>query len=262
MAKKFLRWLIKYVTALGGCIYLFLGGFLKPRNRDLLSEISRHFGFPRRPVTVKTELPVCAFSELVPEPPAVRILERGYARGNVSLLELVMINQLIAAYQPKHIFEFGTFDGRTTLNMAANSPEGAQIETLDLPQENIGNTGFLLEEQEKVLIDKPASGTRFSGRPESGKIRQHFGDSARFDFSAYEHRADFIFIDASHAYDYVLSDSRNALKLMDRNGGIILWHDYGAWNGVTRALNELRRTDSAFREIKQIEGTSLAILVI
>ncbi len=75
---------------------------------------------------------------------------------------------------------------------------------------------------------------------------------------------DFVFIDASHTYEYVLSDSRAALKLLRRGGGtkVILWHDYGEWEGVTRALDELAAGEPTFRGLRRIAGTSLACLVM
>ena len=69
---------------------------------------------------------------------------------------------------------------------------------------------------------------------------------------------DFVFVDGSHSYEYVLNDSRLARRLLRKDGdGIIVWHDYGAWRGVTRALNALYRRDSVFQGLKHIEGTTL-----
>ena len=258
---KIYRFSIKYLTALWGCFYLLTLGFFFKKNRDLLSELSRYFGYPRSPEKVEKLLPCIHFSVLIPQAVPVRVCEPDYARGNVSLLELLIINQLIASSKPSKIFEFGTFDGRTTLNMAANSPEGALVYTLDLPRESMADTKFDLETPELELIEKDLSGSRFYARKESEKIRQFYGDSAQFDFRPYAGQVDFIFVDASHAYDYVLSDSENALKMLNGKQGLILWHDYGVWNGVTRALNELQSQRAEFIELKHIDGTSLAILV-
>jgi hypothetical protein len=40
-----------------------------------------------------------------------------------------------------------------------------------------------------------------------------------------------------------------------------LWHDYGKWQGVTRALEELYRNAPKFASLKHIDGTSLVCLV-
>jgi hypothetical protein len=42
--------------------------------------------------------------------------------------------------------------------------------------------------------------------------------------------------------------------------GIVLWHDYGEWDDVTRALNDLFAQDRRFRGLRRVEGTALAIL--
>jgi len=43
---------------------------------------------------------------------------------------------------------------------------------------------------------------------------------------------------------------------MIRDGGVILWHDYGIWRGVTDALEHL--ADGEMPGIQCIQGTSLA----
>ena len=40
-----------------------------------------------------------------------------------------------------------------------------------------------------------------------------------------------------------------------RGGGVVLWHDYGIWEGVTEALEELERRGS--HGLRNIRGTSL-----
>ena len=80
---------------------------------------------------------------------------------------------------------------------------------------------------------------------------------------AYENQMDFIFIDASHTYDYVKHDSQTALKLLRNGKGTILWHDYTPWwDGVVHALNELYQQNPQFKDLKRIENTTLAYLSI
>jgi hypothetical protein len=74
---------------------------------------------------------------------------------------------------------------------------------------------------------------------------------------------DFVFVDGSHSYEYVLNDSRHALKLIRNGKGVILWHDYGTfWKGVKKALDELYLGGNEFKGLRQIEGTSLVCLII
>jgi hypothetical protein len=58
-----------------------------------------------------------------------------------------------------------------------------------------------------------------------------------------------------------VNDSKLALKLLKNGKGIILWHDYDGWEGVTSALNELYEHHPAFVSIRHIEGTSLVCLI-
>ena len=69
-----------------------------------------------------------------------------------------------------------------------------------------------------------------------------------------------VFVDGSHAYDYVHQDTVTALRLAADNA-IILWHDYQQdWPGVIRALNEVKATNPACAGLSRIEGTSLVLL--
>src|SRR6188768_1735878 len=82
----------------------------------------------------------------------VTMLEPQAIDGNVSLYELFVINALVAQRAPLRIFEFGTFNGRTTLNLAANSPADARVFTLDLPRGH--DTSHALQPLEQKYADK------------------------------------------------------------------------------------------------------------
>mgnify|MGYP001607622972 CR=1 FL=1 len=216
------------------------------------------FRWLRKP-QIKAILPKIDLSALWPGEISVKILEPDAKDGNVSLGELVAISQLVKLRNPLKIFEIGTFDGRMALNLALNSPPQAAIYTLDLAP---GETAETSAGGDKKFIGKVETGFRFKGREVSKKIEQLFGDSTRFDFSPYQNSMDFIFVDGSHAYEYVLKDSENALKMI-KPGGIILFHDYNtSWPGVTKALNELFASDLRFKDLKHISGTSLVCLTV
>ena len=116
-----------------------------------------------------------------------------------------------------------------------------------------------IEESERRYVDKPAPGARLRNcggpwRPYADRVVQLRGDSATFDWSPHHGRAGLVFVDGSHAYDYARKDSETAMRLV-KPGGIVLWHDYGVWPGVTQALEEL---EAARRlGLVNIRGSSL-----
>ena len=243
----------RYAVAAGGALYAFTVGVGDAKNRHLIQQIARRFGHrdgeaPRLPKVSIDDITSASTAVILPEPVA--------NDGNVSLLELLVLSRLVHERQPKSLFEIGTFDGRTSLALAMNAADDAHVYTLDLPAST--PTVLSIERSERAFVDKPTSGARFRGMDAERKITQLFGDSATFDFSQY--RADFVFVDASHAYEYVLNDSHRALDMIGDASGIIVWHDYGEWPGVTRALDELAMTDQRFRNLRWIEGTTLAML--
>jgi len=243
--------------------YLFLGGFVLGKNRTILYKIANHFGgFSLNPFKPIGRIPSISISELLQEDEAIRLLEPEASDGNVNELELIVLNQLIKTRLPDVLFEIGTFDGRTTLNMAANIGEQGKVFTLDLPPDAISKTRLSLESDDKTYIEKSESGSKFQQSPYREKIVQLFGDSAEFDFTEYLGNIDLVFVDGSHSYEYVINDSVKALSLLKSRGGTVVWHDYDTWNGVTNALDYLLLNDSRFNGIRRIRNTSLVILLL
>jgi hypothetical protein len=210
-------------------------------------------------------LPTVEISALCDLNTPIVILEPMFEPGNVSALELIVLNHLVHRLQPKKCFEIGTFDGRSTLNICANAATGARVYTLDLPSEAIDETTHHIEAAERKFIEKESSGARFAGTPYARQIEQIYGDSAQFDFSPFAETVDFVFVDASHSKPNVLSDARSAMQLLrkDEHGkasGMVLFHDYGEWEGVTEALEELAATEQPFQNLRHIQSTSFACL--
>ena len=180
-----------------------------------------------------------------------------YEQGNVDYSELYLLCALTRYIKAKNMFEIGTFDGITTLNLALNSEADARIFTLDLPASLISSTRFVLSELDKKLADKACPGVKFKGLDLEYKIEQLMGDSATFDFSPFYQKMDLIFVDGSHQYNYVKVDSENAFKML-RPGGVIIWDDYATvhW-GVTKALHELFNE----KPLYWIKDTGLVIFI-
>ena len=246
-----------WLRAAIGSAYALVAALPLRKARPQIVRLAREFGYDHR-VGPPPTLPVAEVSEVMRDAP-IRLREPVTADGNVSLLELAILDSLVAARAPRTIFEIGTFDGRTALNFAANAPL-ATVHTLDLPV--AVEPALPLHSDDRTFIHRSQHGERgrrFAGTEEQGRIVQHFADSARFDYAPFHGRVDFIFVDGSHSYEYVLSDSASALA-MAAPGALIVWHDYGEWAGVTRALNELHGGDPRFARIRCVRGTTLALL--
>ncbi|MCP4632241.1 MAG: class I SAM-dependent methyltransferase [candidate division Zixibacteria bacterium] len=210
---------------------------------EFLMRISRRLLLPK-PIIPQIEL-----EKITPLNIESRIIYPLFNQSNASLFENIVIGKIIKYRNPKRIFEFGTFDGKTTLTLSANSSPDAEVFTLDLPQHKSEDAG---REEWK---------SNFKGTEYEDKIIQLLGDSTTFDYSPYHKNIDLIFIDASHEYDYVLNDSDKALMLIKDSAGIILWHDYDTtWTGLTKALNELYSGQKEFRGLRHIKDTSLIYL--
>lgn len=182
--------------------------------------------------------------------------------GHITEFELKVIANITKKYAPAAIFEIGTFKGRTTLNMALNAPDHCKIYTLDLPNEEVEHTAYKLETGELAYAQKSVSGERFINHPQQAKITQVFGDSASFDFGPYKGAMDLVFIDGSHAADYVLNDTVKAFEMIKGKGSVILWHDYTNWDGVREVMNNYYQTDARFKDLKHIGGTSILMLEV
>lgn len=249
----------KYLRALAHCAAAFSVGVFTYKGRSLISEVEK-LG-RRRYQKIEQKVPKLAVTELLDDRGSFRVCEPEAVLGNVSMLETVVINQLIAMRRPMSLFEIGTFDGRTTLNMAANAPPGARVYTLDLPQQQLDRTALSVVEGDRAHIDKAQSGSRYLGTEQEQRITQLYGDSATFDFRPYLGQVDLVFIDGSHSYEYVMNDSRVAQSLLRAGKGVVLWHDYGSYGGVTKALNELHAAGGMFIGMRHIENTSLVCLL-
>jgi predicted O-methyltransferase YrrM len=157
------------------------------------------------------------------------------------------------------IFEFGTATGKTTYLLARNAPKDARVITLTLAPDQLGDYRRGADDdpaaERAAVAESKFHSFYYSATAAEPKITQLFGDSKRFDVTPYSRACDLIFIDGSHAYSYVLSDTEKALRMI-APGGIILWHDYHGprrAKGVFRALNELSRD----LDLVRIKGTAL-----
>jgi len=171
--------------------------------------------------------------------------------------ELITLGAIAKALQPKLVVEFGTFTGGSTTALASNMPVQSKIITIDLDPAKrdthvhglgVGVSGFDV-------------GYLFRGTRYEQMIEQRYANSVDFDDQELLGKADLVFVDADHTYEFVKRDTQKALSFI-KPGGSILWHDY-TWEpsntecvGVTQTVNEFWQEHSA---CAQIAGTRFAI---
>jgi hypothetical protein len=165
----------------------------------------------------------------------------------------------VLAKKSQHIFEFGTCTGKTTFLMAKNSAPDAKVATITLAPEDLSAYKVDAQDDQQstqdALNESVFTDFLYSNTPEESKIEQLFGDSKVFDEAKYLNQYDLIFVDGSHAYSYVLSDSRKALKML-KSGGLLLWHDYAGPYGLKDVYNGLNEIAKQY-PLVHIKGTTL-----
>lgn len=165
----------------------------------------------------------------------------------------------VLAKRARHLFEFGTCTGKTAYLWARNSPPDAVVTTITLAPDERGEyrpeSGDDATDTSVALRESEFNAFLYSDTDVAAKVRQLYGDSKDLDVRPWAGTCDVVFVDGSHAYSYVASDSAKAMELV-RPGGLVLWHDYAGQRhspGVYRLLNELAQREPLVR----IAGTKL-----
>jgi|ERR1700685_740552 len=174
------------------------------------------------------------------------------------LADLVNLGLLCAALRPRTVFEIGTSTGYSSLFLAANSAPDVQIWTLDLLTGDAATTSPLTARDRDIAKWCRRIEPCFVGHPLGRKIHRLYGDSASFDFAPYRRSIDLFFIDGAHTYEYVRSDTLNALRCC-HSGSVIAWHDFGRAGlsrGVTRWLEHL----NGIARVYTTPGSSVAFM--
>jgi predicted O-methyltransferase YrrM len=164
--------------------------------------------------------------------------------GCVRFVELLFLALLVRHTRPHRVFEFGTLQGRTTLNLALNLPDSSRIFTLNLrveAQERFD--GWHIQDELLVKENYGKIGQLFRETDVEHKITQLWGDSLTFEFTPYKKTMDLVFIDGNRQYEYVISDSENGRRML-RPGGLLVWHDYNYADSVTDAVDDFCRDNT------------------
>jgi len=123
--------------------------------------------------------------------------------------------------------------------MANNSSSDCRIRTLKRLLDD-SDTQFVSNAQDKMVHPRLAGSEQtFQGELAAARIQVLFGDSAKFDYRPNAGQCDLVLVDAGYEYDYVKSDTKNALRLLAPEGGLSVWHDFPNTSGVCAWLEEL-----------------------
>jgi len=171
--------------------------------------------------------------------------------ASVSPLECVALAALSQKVRAKRIFEFGTYKGVSTTQLALNVQEGGEVFTLDLPEDHPAYCLPIPKPEEQEIAAEGGKGILI---PQDLRERVTFlsSDSATFDESSYVGSMDFVFVDGAHSYEYVKNDTEKGWKML-RSGGVLAWHDCTASHpDVVRYIK-----DSGLNATR-VQGTALA----
>lgn len=206
----------------------------------------------------RLRLPKLSYAAVMLNEP-ITVLEPVDKPGGLTLEELAILIGICKKFRKCRVFEFGSYRGRTTVNLAYNCAD-CEITTLDLPLDftDGGEVKFSHLSRDAEAARHEERGLFFGKYEELGsRIVRLYGDSANFDFAPHYNCFDLVFVDASHRYENVLLDSENALKLLRNGSGVVLWHDYAVeQEGVVRALHEFQRKHKL--QIYHIKRTKFA----
>jgi predicted O-methyltransferase YrrM len=136
-----------------------------------------------------------------------------------------LLHRLLSAV-PGDYLEIGSFDGIVATEIAVAFP-GRQVHCVDWFQ-----GGHATEGGHRAVFEANVAAHR------AGNVRIFEGDSRQV-VPGLAPGYGLIFVDGDHAYDTVRADLENAWAKLDPRG-LLAFHDYGAVDDVTRAVDDFR----------------------
>lgn len=195
--------------------------------------------------------------------------------GSLTMLEATMIVAILKIFDPKNIFEFGTFLGYTTALLSRNSNHNSTVYSLDLDL-NQSEAIDLTALNHSDLLSNDIINDAFLSQVQSlkgeyylsgleeifkKKIKLLKDNSLKININELGllKQIDFCFIDGGHTYEIIKSDTEKAFS-MCKNNSIIIWHDFNSkiHGDVTLFLNEISNNIPIFH----ISNTMLAFTII
>jgi len=173
--------------------------------------------------------------------------------ASISLQESAALVALLKSVGAKRVFEFGTYKGVSTTQIALNLAEDGQIYTLDLPEDQSSYSLQISKESERAIAREEGKGTLIP-KDLLSKISFLRIDSARFDPKPFEGSMDLVFVDGAHSSDYIENDTQKGWQML-RRGGVMVWHD------CTPSHRDVVHFLKGFNPLpKRVAGTTLAFV--
>lgn len=148
-----------------------------------------------------------------------------FARST-TLHEKLCLGVLLTLQEPKVILELGTFQGATTRLLFENASPETRLYSVDIPSDI--DTAPGLDRTRLIDLDRDGleDGLARPFFPRSERATQLYADLTRVDWAHLRRLPppDFVLIDANHAYDACLRDSRHILDWVG-DAAMIVWHD-------------------------------------
>ncbi|MBE9529587.1 MAG: class I SAM-dependent methyltransferase [Proteobacteria bacterium] len=202
-------------------------------------------------------------TQTYPEREMKVILPNMYTAELLTTAIQVALNKIV---KTESYFEFGTFLGIQTLNIAMNMPDSAQVYTLDLDKPSFDK---LEQDQYMDRYDKPVSEKHFEYADRlafteteyNDRITPLYGDSNDFDFSEFEGKLDMVYIDGGHDLRTLKSDTENGFKIVNPDTfSCVAWHDYTnpEFPQIKKYLDEI----SSEHKIYHVEETTICFCFI
>ena len=143
--------------------------------------------------------------------------------ASVSPMECAALAALAHLIGAKRVFEFGTYKGVSTTQLALNVGEDGIVFTLDLPEDHPAYSLPIPKPEERQIAAEGGKGILIP-QDMLGRVTFLRSDSATFDESPYFGTIDLVFVDGAHSYEYVKNDTEKGWNML-RSGGVLAWHD-------------------------------------
>jgi len=194
--------------------------------------------------------------------------------GSLTLLETSILVTFAKCIKAKKIFEFGTYFGGTTKNLANNTNPFTKIYYLDIDIKNmrIDNSKLNLKKKNYLNNEKINDNYLMKLQKNKGsfkinelnnfnkkKIKLLKFNSLDFEGKNYKNQFDMIFIDGGHDLKTILSDTKNS-NIIAKKNAIIFWHDYNSkiHTSVSKFINKYGKN----KTIYHIENTMLVFQLL